>query len=746
MTLRSASVFALDLNCPPASLALAAEFCRRSAETTMMFAPHDEMALVLAGTCDPHNPPQHGQNDEKGGERFKYISVPCALAAPTVEFLEPLAHITPPPPPCGRHEVDFLETLFVCDHVLRERTANKCYQRVVYLITDAHTDVARKDDMNTLLESFQQLGVSLVVIGIDFTETSVDTTDDEERDDKSLTDLPLKAQNERVLHVMCSLLGEESMVVSLEEALQEVQELRRRKITPRALVRVVLSIGDVRLATQMFTKAQEERLPTMKRMTANGEEVYMKIIFQDFSEDATPLRKEDLLKGYHYGRSLVPCAGEDVGAMKIKGPRAMDAVGFVPIQQVPAYVLLGGVKVIMPLADDMVGAKAFRSIVRAIAAANRAMIVRFVRTRDADPILGLCVPSTNEQRDVLFFSPLPYAEDVRFFEFSDYKGMWGTDSADDDGEEARLLAAIVEDMTVDKLVLRPRETFNPVIQQYYATLRAKLRLFCDGREGVGGKESCGAGELRREKHGDKNTNGEVLLPLVGAIEATSAAFGVPGNQLEPVLSSVREKLEACARSFVYVSNRENCVADERQSYRFHSPAASHDVVASDASTRAPSTVATPCFISGASQITTVDPVYSFKAIVQAREGVKVRLAMDELGDIVFKLLRCSLGDAQYAKCTECVLVLRQHCVKEGEAAYFNDFLLKLMLMARELDHDLFWKNGILARGIAPITKRECPNSTMDDEEAAHRFLTQDRTLPAPLLEDPTDEGVLNMIT
>ncbi|EKG05832.1 KU80 protein, putative [Trypanosoma cruzi] len=744
MTLRSALVFALDLNCPSASLALAAEFCRRSAETTMMFAPHDEMALVLAGTCDPHNPPQNGQ---KGGERFKHISVPCALAAPTVEFLEPLAHITPTPPPCERHEVDFLETLFVCDHVLRERTANKCYQRVVYLITDAHTDVARKDEMNTLLESFQQHGVSLVVIGIDFTETSVDATDDEERDDKSLTDLSLKAQNERVLHVMCSLLGEESMVVSLEEALQEVQELRRRKITQRALLRVVLSIGDVRLATQMFTKTQEERLPTMKRTTANGEEVYMKTIFQDLSEDAAPLRKEDLLKGYHYGRSLVPCAREDVGAMKIKGPRAMDAVGFVPIQQVPAYVLLGGVKVIMPLADDMVGAKAFRSIVRAIAADNRAMIVRFVRTRDTDPVLGLCVPSTNERRDVLFFSPLPYAEDVRFLEFSDYKGMWGNSNDDgDDEEEARLLAAIVEEMTVGKSVLRPRETFNPVIQQYYATLRAKLRLFCDGREGVGGKGSCGADELRGGKNGEKNTNGEVLLPLVGAIEATSAAFGVPGNQLESVLSSVREKLEACARSFVYVSNRENCVAEERQSYRFYSPAASHDVDASDTSTRAPSTVATPCIISDASQITTVDPVYSFKAIVQAREGVNVRLAMDKLGDIVFKLLRCSLGDAQYAKCTGCVLVLRQHCVREGEAAYFNDFLLKLMLMARELDHESFWKNGIMARGIAPITKRECPNSTMDDEEAAHRFLTQNRTLPAPLVEDPTDEGVLNMIT
>ncbi|RNF06728.1 putative KU80 protein [Trypanosoma rangeli] len=746
MSLRLASILALDLNCPPASLELAVEFCRRLAEMTMMLAPHNEMALVLAGTRDSHNPLHHAHCGDTDGTRFKHISVPCALAAPTVEFLEPLVHLAAtPPPPCERHAVDFLEILLVSDQVMRGRTANKCYQRVVYLLTDASTDVLRKDGMNSLLQSFQQQGVTLVVIGIDFTEPLVEAeadADERENSDEHLAGLSVKAQNERVLRFMCSLLGKESTVVSLADALRGVEELQGRTITQRPLLRVILTVGDVRLATQMFTKAQEERLPTLKKTTPSGEEICMRTIFQGLSEDATPLQQKDLRKGYYYGRSLVPCSEEDAETMKIKGPRALDALGFVPLQQVPVYVLLGGVKVITPLADDFVGAKAFRSIVRAMAAAGKAMIVRFVRTRDADPVLGLCVPSTKEQRDVLFFSPLPFAEDVRFFDFSDYEGV--RDDDDDAAEEARLVAAIVEEMTVGKEVLRPCKTFNPVLQQYYATLRAKLRR-CAESAATGGNESREVGDAQEEANGGNTAAGEVLLPLVHALHATSATYGMPGNQLEPMHSSVRAKLEACARSFVYVSNSENCVTEERRTNWSHSSAGSREVAASDVSSRAPSTVATPCFVAGASHIMTIDPVCTFQKMVQSREGVKVLRAMDELVDTVFKLLRWSLKDAQYAKGTECVLLLRQHCLEAGEADYFNKFLLKLMLIARELDHESFWHNGVVARGVAPITRLECPNSTIADEEAARQFLMQDRRLPAPPLEDPDDAEVLNMI-
>ncbi|RNF26179.1 putative KU80 protein [Trypanosoma conorhini] len=747
MSLRSASVLALDVNCPPASLALAVEFCRRSAEAAMMFAPHDEMALVLAGTRDSHNPLHHSRGGT-GGTRFNHISVPCALAAPTVDFLEPLAHITPP---CEGYEADFLETLLVSDQVMRERTANKCYRRVVFLLTDAHTEVLRKEEMNPLLESFQQHEVALIVIGIDFTEPPANAADAYERDggNEHLAGLSLKAQNERVLRAMCFLLGEESAVVSLDDALRGVDELRRRKLTQRPLLRVILTVGEVRLATQMFTKAQEERLPPLKRTTAAGEEVSMRTIFQGLRERATPLQRRDLWKGYRYGCSLVPCSEQDAEAMKVKGPRALDALGFVPLQQVPVYVLLGGVKVIMPLDDDTVGAKAFRSIVQAMNAAGRAMVVRFVRTRDADPVLGLCVPSTKQRRDVLFFSPLPFAEDVRFFEFSDYAEVRDDDDDADAAEEAGLVAAIVEDMTVEKEVLRPRETFNPVLQQYYATLRAKLRCCCDGERLAAGSETREADGLRGEASGANTAAGEVLLPLARAVQATSAAYGLPGNQLEPMLSSVRAKLEACSRSFVYVPSRADDVAEgrrrRRRAYWSHSPAGSREVEASDASSRDPSTVATPCFVDGAARITTMDPVCSFRAVLQSRGGTEVRRAMDELADAVFRLLRYSLKDAQYAKGAECVLLLRQHCLETGEADYFNRFLLKLMLLARELEHEAFLHGEIVARGIAPITRRECPNSTIADEEDARRFLTQDRRLPAPLLEDPDEAEVLNMI-
>lgn len=706
MSFRSASVFAIDLNCPAASLMLAAELCRRSAEETMLFAPRDEMALIVAGTSGTHNP-----------LRLGHISVPCALAAPTVDFLESSLRIAPPP--LGeRHEVDFLETLAVCHHVICERTTNKRYRRVVYLVTDARVDVARKAEIKTLMESFRQHDVSLVVIGIDFTDP--DGTDvfsegaaagTNESEETNLANLSVKEQNERVLHLVCSLLGGDSMVVSLEEALESVGGLRWRAPAHRPLLKVTLSIGDVRLATQMFTKTQEERLPALKKVTTTGEEVRVKTTYAGLGADTAKLQTGDFVKGYHYGNTFIPCAEIDVEAMKIKGPRALDAVAFVPLEQVPVYVLLSGVKVIMPLADDVMGARAFRSIVRAMAEKTQAMIVRFVRTPDADPAIGICVPSISERRDVLFFSLLPFVEDVRFFRFSEYNEMQrGTDI--DKTEEARLIESIVEEMTVGKDVLRPRNTFNPVIQQYYATLRAKLRRCCQVKHGDE-EEECHQATSKPLQGESVNTrtemDEEVFLPLLEDLRTTSTAFGSPGNQLEPILSGVRAKLEACSRTFVFTANKGKRLESGEQ------PNCSCRDTDTDVSTRAPSTVATPCFTSDATHITSIGHVDSAQTMPRSCGAATVRRALDELVDVIFGLFRFGLKDTQYAQCADCVVRLRQCCVAEGDAAYFNSFLLKLQLTAKELGCADFWRDVIVGRGLGPIAQREIPRSAAGND-------------------------------
>ncbi|ORC91053.1 putative KU80 protein [Trypanosoma theileri] len=838
-SLKLASVFAVDLNCPSSSLAVVIDICRRAVETAMLLAPHDEMGLVLTGTNSINTVHRNNNNNNDNDSNMDsnsnkndtccnhYISVPCALAAPTVDFLEVLKHIEEEQQQRQleeeeekekeKHEVDFLETLRICLQVMRERTEKKRYERIIYLFTDAHIDVKEKSDINNILESFKQLDISLVVVGINFSDihnNNNNTDDYEEKDNDtedsnicSLEHLPVKQQNEKVLHIMCDAIGNDSVVVCLEEALQSVMKPNRRKIAQRSLLKVTLTVGDVRLATQFYTKTREERLPALKRTTAEGLEVGVRTLYLGLSEDNTTpspplLQQKDVIKGFRYGRTLIACGGITTSSstetttttkeesLKLNGTRSLEALGFVPLKQVPPYVLMGGVNVITPLADDKIGAKGFRSIVQAMVALDQAMIVRFVRTRDANPVLGLCVASQSEKRDVLFFSPLPYAEEVRSFTFSNFEDVCCTD------EEEKLIASLVEDMTVDKSVFRPRETFNPVLQQFNDMLRIKLRACVDkGRSE--GKETAIEEEKEKEE--------EEEVSLLDHLRATSTVFGSSGNRLEELLSSVQSKLKTCSNTFVFEANENNNNNNNSKSIHsfeavrkafalkrkdeFHSHTNASDVV-EDTSTQTPSTVAAAVVVGTSSSssyttdaavkrmggsvsssvatvaadtssfkdtikstvdsihlhVTTVDPIGTFQQMLQSHDVIVVQRAVDELAEVIFKLLRHSVKDAQYTKCVNCVELLRQHCLATGEANYFNNFMLRLMLISYELGHKTFWTSVVLAeRGIRLITRCECPKSTIENEAAAIAFISQDRSIPNPILEENCNDDVLEMI-
>ncbi|CCW61757.1 unnamed protein product [Phytomonas sp. EM1] len=516
MVTKSASVFALDVACANRNaIEQGCELCIRSTLDIMVHTPHDELGLVFAGTKETLNPLFRSGDTRRW---YEHIIVKHDIMQPTtVATLRPLLDLSRQlnSGDLSSHETcDMLETIAICAHLL---SARKGGALTIYFITDAKDEVARKEEVYSILKLLQKENIALVVIAVDFSKDMGNV-------EAEWDGLRAKAQNECVLRFLCASLGGRSMVVSLEDAIQNLKEgVHRNTMPQRPFLKVVLTVGDIRIATQMFCKTRDAKPSALKRVTQAGEAISRSF---EYRRADNLVAIEDCVKFIRYGQNCIPITEADLEAMKIRGMRSLVALAFVPLDDIPPYILMGGVKVVLALAGDYVGQKGFSALVRAMVESRKAMIVRFVRMRDAHPVLGVCIGSSNAKRDALFLGKLPFADDVSLYQFPKHEEV--VCSAD----EEQLVAALVDEMTVGREVLRPNNTFNPFLQQYYEYLRAALKA-----DASGAKQKFSINEMPA---------------LLQSLRRTSTAFASPGNTLQPMLQRVKEKLELCSKAFPYV--------------------------------------------------------------------------------------------------------------------------------------------------------------------------------------------------
>ncbi|RHW72236.1 KU80 protein [Trypanosoma brucei equiperdum] len=546
MAFRTSTIFALDVNCSISSLAQAVEFCRLSVLKTMCPSSYDEVALVVAGGCRSYSGGTSTSISTCGSAA--QLSAPCLPAPPSVELITILHRILR-----DREEqqgvgssANFIETLTLCVEVFNLKKRRKQFREVLYLLTDAHAEVVRKSVFRDVLNALRARGVTLIVVGIDFSQVTGEGSLLPGESAPSLTSNRVKVDNETVLYTLCKALGNDSRVITLRDALVSAAQLVCRKVRSLAQ-KTVFTIGEVRLATNVLGKVRRMHVPA-NRTPAPTERVpgsRKAAHSQLFDEETLRLEggEEDSQKTCLETPVNKPTASSSnrlSEATKIRGSRGIDAVACIPQNQVPVHVLVVDTSyMIAPLDDDPVGTRAFRSIVKALAAQDSALVVRYVRSTDGNPNMFLCVPLTTGDEDVLFMSRLPFMEEIRCLRFPTLQEMeMECDIPEADAQrEQELVSSIVEEMTVGEEVLHPHRVLNPFVQQYYATQRAMVNRWCSR-----------TAENPLSAHEDS----DIKLALLPQLRGISAGFASPGCKVEQLVSRTREKLETCCRVFAYV--------------------------------------------------------------------------------------------------------------------------------------------------------------------------------------------------
>ena len=130
---------------------------------------------------------------------------------------------------------------------------------------------------------------------------------------------------------------------SFQEATQAVNQFQLRATAQRPWT-VNLTIGrEISLPVQGFTSVSEARPVSFKDVYARDPDAQIELerTYHRNDEAETEVDLDDTVKGFRYGRTLVPFNENDLANMKYSTPKSMVVLGFTAQDHVPLHMRTG---------------------------------------------------------------------------------------------------------------------------------------------------------------------------------------------------------------------------------------------------------------------------------------------------------------------------------------------------------------------------------------------------------------------
>jgi len=193
-------------------------------------------------------------------------------------------------------------------------------------------------------------------------------------------------------------------------------------------------------------------------------------------EDETEVEMENVVKGYRYGKSLIPISDADEQAMKMEAPRCLSLLGFTRAESIRQHQIVGSsVQIIVPDPADEHAGVAMSAFIRALYETNMAGILRYVWRNNSQPKLTAIVPHIKADYQCLMMFQVPYMEDVRQYTFASLPGTRKQFEPSDD--QLKAVDDLISNMDLMKAdidedgerceALKPKLTCNPLIQRTF---------------------------------------------------------------------------------------------------------------------------------------------------------------------------------------------------------------------------------------------------------------------------------------
>ncbi|XP_028100124.1 ATP-dependent DNA helicase 2 subunit KU80 [Camellia sinensis] len=632
--------------------------CSMLVQKKLIYSKNDEVGVVLFGTEDTDNE----LTNEVGG--YEHVVVLRHIKVVDGDVVEALQKL-----PRGTVAGDYLDAIVVGMDMLIKKfgPTNKGKKRLC-LVTNALSPIkdpfegTKEDQVNTIATQMTAHGMKMDCIVV----RGKQNVDGNKR---------VMEENDLLLGIFAKKTS--SKTVYVESPTSLLGALRTRNISPVTVYRGHLEISSqLKIKVWVYKKTSEEKFPTLKKYSDKApptdkfatHEIKVDYEYKSIEDSGKIVPPEQRIKGYQYGPQVVPISSAEWDAVKFKPEKSVKLLGFTDVSNIMRHYYMKDVSIFIAEPGNPKAILAVSALVRAMKEMNKVAILRCVwRQGQGNVVIGVLTPNVSEKDSVpdsFYFNVLPFAEDVREFQFPSFSNFSSWQPNEQQQEAADNLVKMFDLAPEGKEeVLPPEFTPNPVLERFYRHLELKSK-----------NPDAPVPPLDETLKRITRPDPEVLSQSKFVIDEFCRCFELKEN---PKLKKSRKR----AYEIEAFNSIENTSAVKVE------------------------------------KIGDLTPVQDFEAMMSRRDNSEwVNKAIKEMKNKTFDLVENSFVGDTYQKALECLVSLRKGCILEQEPKQFNDFLRHLCKFCQEKDLNTFCEL-LASKGVTLISKNEATDSDVTDDEA-----------------------------
>ncbi|CAG8339017.1 unnamed protein product [Penicillium salamii] len=394
-------------------------------------------------------------NEQERDESYSNISVLFGLGQVLMPDIRRLKEMITP---SNTNRGDAISAVLVGMGMIMDFTKKNKYKRNIVLVTNG-TGAMSNDSYSDITSKMLELGIELVILGADFDDAEYGVKEEDKdlnkvcirieypkRRENDFNNIP-QAKNEALLRAFAEDC--QGMFGTLDQAVSEL-DIPRIKVTKSAVsFRGMLRLGDpeqyetaMRIPVERFFRTAVAK-PTsassfvMRSGAESGQDsapgssapnadeslvsVRTSRTYQ-ISDESAPggnvdIERDDLAKGYEYGRTAVAIDQSDESVTNLRTFAGLDLIGFIHEDKYDRYLHMSNTNVIISERGNDKASLALSSFIHALHEVESYAVARLVAKENRPPMIVLLAPSIEPDYECLIEVQLPYAEDVRYYRF-----------------------------------------------------------------------------------------------------------------------------------------------------------------------------------------------------------------------------------------------------------------------------------------------------------------------------------------
>ncbi|KAI5804563.1 putative Ku family DNA helicase [Geopyxis carbonaria] len=341
--------------------------------------------------------------------------------------------------PSETNDGDGISALVIGIQMITAHCKKLKYIKNIVLVTDG-TGSFDPDGLSDIAAQLKTEKINLTILGIDFDDAEYGFN--EEGKDQH------KKENEEVLKNLCEEC--DGVFGTLEEAVSELGMPRLKSVRPVASYKGKLTLGDTKVDEVCFAidveryprtmvakpvsasryvdvpgsaedESSEQTVQLEDRGAKELQAVKMarayKVDDEENPERKKEIERDELEKGYKYGRTVVPISATDELITILPTESSMQIVGFIPVEKYERYFHMSPTNIIVGQKGNDAAQMALSSLIHALYELDSYALFRFVKRNNDPPVMLIVAPSIEGDYECLIDVQVPFVEDVRHYTF-----------------------------------------------------------------------------------------------------------------------------------------------------------------------------------------------------------------------------------------------------------------------------------------------------------------------------------------